>query len=75
MTKLYEDGDGKELTSTPVQFRHEAWEYKQTDCLKDSGLNDVPEISRNWILKTLGKFRSPEKGPPLSPKEMRVKCT
>lgn len=41
---------------------------------EDSGLQNVPKTSRNRILKTVGKFKSPEKKPPLSPKhkEKRV---
>ena len=42
---------------------------------EDSGLLDVPKTSRNQILKTLGKFRTLELNPLLSPKhkEMSVK--
>lgn len=40
---------------------------------KNSGLNDVPKTTRNRILSTIAKVKSPEKKPPLTQRHMLLR--
>ena len=40
---------------------------------ENAGLNEVPKTTRNRILRTISKVRSPEKKPPLTQRHMRLR--